>query len=404
VTKLAERMSRITTSPTMALAAKAARLRRQGVDVVDFGAGEPDFPTPEHVKAAARAAIDANFTKYTVSAGIPDLRAAIAERYHQDYGVTFGEAETIVSAGGKQALFNAMLALFGPGDEVITHAPYWPTIPEQIKIADATPVIVRTHAEDGFRIRPEAVLDAITPRTRGIVINSPCNPTGALMTEDDMAVIADEAARRGLWIVLDLCYENLIYEDDPHNLPRILFDRMQDRTVLCGSTSKAYAMTGWRCGWTVGPEPVIHACNDIQGHSTSNACSITQRAAVAALAGPQECVWDMLVEYRRRRDLVWDLLTSSGRLQCLKPKGAFYLFLDATGVLDPEALRTSADLARALLDDAKVALTPGEGFDAPGFLRISYATSEDQLREGCARIAQFIEALDRGRVPVDARR
>jgi aspartate aminotransferase len=401
---LAERMNRITTSPTMALAAKAARLRRQGVDIVDFGAGEPDFPTPEHVKAAARAAIEANFTKYTPSAGIPDLRAAICERYRLDYGISFGESETIVTAGGKQALFNAILALFGPGDEVVTHAPCWPTIPEQIKIAEARPVLVPTRAEDGFRIRPEAILRAITPRTRGIVINSPCNPTGALVSEDDLAIVAAEASRHGIWILLDLCYEQLIYEDVRHNLPRVLFEAMRDRTVLCGSASKSYAMTGWRCGWAVAPEPVVNACNDIQGHSTSNVCSITQRATVAALTGSQECVRQMLDEYRHRRDLIWELLTAGGRFRCLKPKGAFYLFVDVTDVLSPEGLRTSEDLARLLLDEAKVALTPGEGFDAPGFVRISYATSETHLREGARRIAQFIESRERDAVRAPAGR
>ena len=204
---LAERMSRITTSPTMALAATAARLKRQGIDVVDFGAGEPDFPTPEHVKNAARAAIDANFTESTPSAGISDLRAAIVDRYRQDYGVSFGKSEVITSAGGKQALFNAMLALFGQGDEVITHAPGWPTIVEQIKIAEADPVLVRTHAEDGFRIDPQAIIDAISPRTKGIVINSPCNPTGALMTEDARRRRRRGGQKRGIWIVADLCYE-----------------------------------------------------------------------------------------------------------------------------------------------------------------------------------------------------
>jgi aspartate aminotransferase len=400
---LAERMNRVTTSPTMALAAVAARLKRQGVDIVDLGAGEPDFPTPAHIKAAAHAAIDADFSKYTVVAGIPDLRVAINERYRRDYGIVVSEAETIVTAGGKQALFNAMLALFGPGDEVITHAPGWPTIVDQIKIADATPVIVRTHAEDGFRLHPEAVVAAMGPRTRGIVINSPCNPTGALVSEADLSVIADEAARRGIWILLDLCYENLIYEDVPHNLPKVLFDRMRDRAVLCGSASKAYAMTGWRCGWAIGPAAFVGGCNDLQGHSTSNVSSITQRAALAALTGSQDCVRDMLNEYRVRRDLVWGLLTAGGRFRCVKPQGAFYLFVDATDVLSPGGIRTTAALGKGLLEGARVALTPGEGFDAPGFLRISYATSEAQLREGVARINRFVDSVERGQIPAAAR-
>jgi aspartate aminotransferase len=375
----------------MRLAAEAARLRREGVDVVDLGAGEPDFPTPPHVKEAAHAAIDANRTKYTDNAGLPDLRAAIAARYREDYGLDVGPAETIVTAGGKQALFDAAMALFGPGDEVITHAPGWLTIPEQVKLAGADPVIVRTHAEDGFAVRADAVLAAIGPRTRGIVLNSPCNPTGALVREDDLAAMADEAARRGIWMVLDLCYERLIHDPVPHNLPRVLFERHRDRSVRCGSTSKAYAMTGWRCGWAVAPRAVIDACNAIQGHVTSNANSIAQHAALAALTGPQDCVTAMLDEYRRRRDLVWDLLARDGPLPCARPAGAFYLFLDAVDVLEASGLRTSSDLAAALLTEARVAVFPGEAFDAPGFLRLSYAASEAQLREGAARIRAFVD-------------
>lgn len=400
---LAERMGRVATSPTLKVAAEAEKLRRQGVDVVDFGAGEPDFPTPEHVKAAAHAAIDANFTKYTVNAGTADLRGAIVERYRHDYGIEVTEAETIVSAGGKQALFNAMLAIFNAGDEVITHSPGWPTIVEQIKLSEAVPVSVHARPEDGFAITAAPFIEAITPRTRGIVINSPCNPTGALMSEGEMRLLADEAARRDIWILVDLCYEKLIYDPVPHNLPKILFDRMRDRTILAGSASKAYAMTGWRCGWTIAPKPIADACNTIQSHSTSNVCSITQRAALAALTGPQDCVTTMLEEYRRRRDLTLGLLAANGRLRAASPQGAFYLFVDVGDLLSPLGVRTSGQLAQALLDEVRVALTAGEAFDAPGFVRISYATSEDRLREGVRRIDAFVAALDRGEVGAPAR-
>lgn len=392
---LADRTARISVSPTMKVAAEAMRLKAQGVDIIDLGAGEPDFPTPTHVSAAAHAAIDANFTKYTTNSGTDELKRAVCARYLADYGVEYTPAEAIITAGGKQALFNAAMCLFGPGDEVITHMPGWPTLVEQIKLAEATPVIVRTHAEDGFRLRAETILGAVTSRTRGIVINSPGNPTGALIDEADMAAIADEAARRGIWILLDLCYEKLIYDPTPHNLHRILVERMRDRTVLCGSASKAYAMTGWRCGWALGPAALVSACNALQSHSTSNVCSITQKAAAAALNGPQACVTAMLDEYRRRRDQLCEWLAAEPRLRFQKPAGAFYLFPDVSEFLSPDGIRTSADLAQALLDDARVAITPGEAFDAPGFIRLSYATSMEQLKRGSDRIIEFVRALEK---------
>ncbi|MBI3493903.1 MAG: aminotransferase class I/II-fold pyridoxal phosphate-dependent enzyme, partial [Acidobacteria bacterium] len=310
MTKLADRTRRIAGSPTMKVTATVDRLRREGVEVIDFGAGEPDFPTPDAIKAAAHAALDQNFTRYTPSSGIADLRRAIGDRYRADYGVDYTESEVIVTAGGKQALDNATLALFGPGDEVITHAPYWPTLTEQIKLADAAPVLVRTHAEEGFAIRANAILNAVTPKTRGILVNSPCNPTGALISEADLAAIADVALRQDIWIIVDLCYEKLIYDPVPHNLPRVLADRCRDLTVLCGSASKAYAMTGWRCGWAVGPANVIAAAGAIQSHTTSNVTSITQKAAVAALTGSQAPVRAMLDEYRTRRDQLHAWLTA----------------------------------------------------------------------------------------------
>jgi len=392
---LAQRTTRIAVSPTMKVAAEAMRLKAQGVDIVDLGAGEPDFPTPTHVSAAAHAAIDGHFTKYTTNSGTDELKQAVCARYRQDFGVEYTPAEAIITAGGKQALYNAAMCLFGPGDEVITHMPGWPTLVEQIKLSEATPVIVRTHAEDGFRLRAQTVLDALTSNTRGIVINSPGNPTGALIDEADLAAIADEAARRGIWILLDLCYEKLIYDTTPHNLPRVLAERMRDHTVLCGSASKAYAMTGWRCGWALAPAALVNACNALQSHSTSNVCSITQKAATAALTGPQKCVTDMLDEYRRRRDQLCEWLAAEPRLRLQKPAGAFYLFPDVSEFLSPDGIRTSAALAQALLDDARVAITAGEAFDAPGFIRLSYATSMDQLKRGSERIIEFVRALEK---------
>jgi aspartate aminotransferase len=387
-------MSRVQVSPTLKVAAEADRLRRQGVDVVDLGAGEPDFATPEHVKQAAHDALNSNFTKYTPTPGVMELREAIVQRYRADYGVDFKAEEVIVTAGAKQALYNTAMALFDPGDEVITHAPDWPSIPDQIKLADARPVIVQTHMEDGFKIHAEPIIEAITPRTKAILVNSPCNPTGALISEGEMAKLADAAASRGIWVIVDFTYEKLIYEPVAHNLIKVLFDRMRNRTVVCSAASKAYAMTGWRCGWAIAPKEVIAQCNVVQGHSTSNINSITQKAAIAALAGPQDGVTTMLNEYRRRRDAVHGWLTADPRIICVKPGGAFYLFPYIADLLSPSGIKSSAEFAEALLKEVAVAVTPGEGFDSPGFFRLSYATSIERLKEGCERIKTFVQQLE----------
>lgn len=377
-------------SPTMKGTMEAEKLRRQGIAVVDLGAGEPDFPTPAHITAAAHTALDRNFTKYTANAGVAELREAVAARYRLDYGVSYDAKDVILSAGGKQALYNTALALFGPGDEVITHAPGWPTLVEQIKLAGAKPVVVQTRAEKGFSIEADRLLEAVTPRTKGIIINSPGNPTGALISEADAAALADAASKHGFWIVVDLCYEKLIYDGQPHNIPKALSARAADRVVLTGSVSKAYAMTGWRCGWAIGPTAVVQACNAIQSHSTSNVNSITQMAAIAALTGPQECVAAMRAEYKQRRDQVMRWLAEDDRLACQAPPGAFYLFPSVLEFLSPAGVRTSQEVTDRLLAESHVIMTPGEAFDAPGFVRISYATSLETLREGITRLIAFL--------------
>jgi aspartate aminotransferase len=388
--RLADRTARIATSQTMKVTATVDRLRREGVEVIDFGAGEPDFGTPDFINAAAKQAIDEHFSKYTPVGGTAELKRAICARYRIDYGVEYQENQVIASAGGKQALFNTALALFGPADEVIVHAPYWPTLTEQVKLAEATPVVVQTKAEDGFAITARAILDAMTPRTRGIIVNSPCNPTGALISEGDLATIALEAARRGVWIVLDLCYEKLIYDPTPHNLPAILQKHCPELAVICGSASKAYAMTGWRCGWSIGPAAVIAAQGAIQSHATSNVSSITQKAVTAALTGSQEPVAVMLEEYRKRRDRLHGWLSADPRIRCVKPAGAFYMFPDLSEILASGGFASTTDFAEALLDESRVAVTPGEAYDAPGFVRMSYATSMNHLREGSRRLLEFI--------------
>ncbi len=386
---LAARMQHVAMSPTMKGTIAAEKLRREGVDVVDLGAGEPDFPTPAHICEAGHAAINAQRTKYTANMGTLDLRQAVAGRYRADYGVEYARDEIVITAGGKQALFHAAIGLFGPGDDVITHAPGWPTIAEQIKLAGAKPVIVQTRAEQGFVPTADLLLGALTPNTRGIVINSPGNPTGALLSEADARVIAAEAARRGLWVVLDLCYERLIYGGVPHNLPAIFGEVLRDRLVLAGSASKAYAMTGWRLGWAVGPKAFASSANALQSHTTSNASSISQYAAVAALNGPQQCVTDMLTVYQQRRDQVLEWLAEEPRFRCAVPQGAFYVFPDVGDFLTPSGLRTSLEFSDALLAEEHVVTTPGEAFDAPGFVRLSYATSLEHLREGLTRLIRF---------------
>jgi aspartate aminotransferase len=408
VSGLAGRLTGVSASGTMAAAAEAERLRRAGHDVVDLSAGEPDFPTPEHVKAAARAAIDADFTRYTAVGGVPELREAICARYAEDYGVRVTPAEVLVTAGGKQGLFNTALALLDPGDEVITHTPCWPTIPEQIRLMGARPVLIATRPGDGFAVEAAAILGAITPRTKAIVINSPCNPTGAVVDEQTVAAVAEAAARHGVWVIADLCYERLIYDAaEGHNLPRVLFDWNRDRTVLVGSASKAYAMTGWRCGWTIAPPALTAAMHLIQGQSTSNVSSITQKAALAALIGPQDAVSAMREQYRQRRDAIHAWVTAHPGIRCVKPRGAFYLFPDVSRLIPGSGLRSSADVARDLLEQEHVAVTAGEVFDAPGHLRLSYATSMDRLREGADRLlrraAAWQPAGDRDRTETGVR-
>ena len=390
--RLAERTSRIATSATMAVGAAVDKLRRAGVEVIDFGAGEPDFGTPDPIKAAAHKALDAEFTKYTPVPGIGELRKAVCDRYKTDYGVDYTESQVILTAGGKQALYNTALALFGPGDEVITHQPYWPTIVEQVKLADATPVAVMTSPNDGFAIHADRVLAAATPKTRGIIINSPCNPTGALISESEFRKIAEFAGKKEIWLVVDLCYEKLIYDRVAHNLPRIVAELCPESGVICGSASKAYAMTGWRCGWTIGPAKMIAAENAIQSHATSNVNSITQKAVVEALSGVQTPVKTMLDEYRIRRDNLYGWLTADPRIKCQKPAGAFYMFPDISEAMAACGFKTSIEFAQALLDDQRVAVTPGEAFDSPGFVRMSYATSMDNLKEGSRRLVEFVHA------------
>jgi aspartate aminotransferase len=378
----------------MAITAEVERLRSNGEVVVDLSTGEPDFTTPDHVKIAAKMAIDANFTKYTTSRGIPELRDAVCVRYREDYGINVQSNEVLITAGGKQALFNAALALFDSGDEVITHAPYWPTLPEQVRLAGAKPVIVSTSTDKDFMVDGAEIISAITPRTRAIIINSPGNPTGATISESAATLIAKTAAAHGIWILADLCYEQIIYDDIPHNLPEILLSYNSERTVLVGSASKSYAMTGWRCGWSIAPSRVTSAMNAIQSQATSHVTSIVQKAALEAISGPQNTVNMMRDEYRVRRDRMHEWLTTHPSIQFTRPAGAFYMFPNIKALLSASGVSSSIAFTQRLLDEERVAVTPGEVFGAPGHIRICYATSLGLLRKGADRILRFANALE----------
>ncbi len=389
---ISQRIGRVKPSQTQEVTLAAQRLRQQGISVIDLGAGEPDFQTPAHIGQAGIDAIHAGFTKYTANAGIQELKDAVAERYRSDYDVRYQADEAMICAGGKQALFNVAMALFDVGDEIITHAPVWPTIPEQIKLAGATPVFVRTYADERFQLAAERVLDAITPRTRAIVLNSPSNPTGALIAEEELELIVQETEKAGIWLVLDLCYEHLLHDDTvSHNLPMVV-EKARDRAVLIGSASKTYAMTGWRCGWLLGPQEIVSACSTIQSHATSNVSSVTQLAVLAALRDGGGCVDEMRTAYRERRDRFVALLSEEPGILVNLPDGAFYVFPDISEFLGTDTVRTSVDFAKRLLEDSHVAVTPGEAFDAPGYVRISYAASMDDLTVGAKRICEFARA------------
>lgn len=385
----ADRVFQVSSSQTQAVTAAAAKLREQGVDVIDLGAGEPDFRTPTHIGDAAINAVREGFTKYTLNSGIKELRRAICSWYERRYDVSFSLAQCLVCAGGKQGLFNTAMCLFRQGDEVITHSPAWPSIVEQIKLFNASPVLVRTSPEAKFKVDASSILDAVTENTRAIILNSPCNPTGAVISEATVETIAKETQGAGIWLVLDLCYEQLIYGDQTHNLPLKLASYAPERSVLIGSASKSYAMTGWRCGWILGPKALITHANAIQSHSTSNVSSITQRAALAALTGGDSSVGAMRKEYEDRRGLLLDALQKEPRYRIVAPDGAFYLFPDITDFFSIDALRTSAEFATQLLEKEHVAVTPGEAFDAPGYLRLSFAASKTELLEASKRLLSF---------------
>ncbi len=393
--KLAERMKLIKPSATLGMAAEAAALRAQGRDIVDLSAGEPDFDTPEHIKAAARDALARGLTKYTPVGGLEVLKDAIIEKLKRENGLVYGRTEVMASCGGKHALFNAMLALFEAGDEVILPAPYWVSYPEMLALAGAVTKVVETSPGRGFRMSPAEFEAAIGARTRAVLINSPSNPTGAVYDAEELRAIGEIAHRRGLLVVTDDIYENLTSKRIPHI--GALVPALRPQLLIINAVSKSYAMTGWRIGYAAAPADPIKAMTTLQSQSTSSPTSIAQAAAAAALTGPQECVVEMAREFALRRDLVVRLLQAIPGVVTTVPEGAFYVFPDVSahfGKQGPDGpIRGAHDLAMYLLRHTGVATVPGEGFGAPRHIRISYATSRAALEDGIARIARALANL-----------
>jgi aspartate aminotransferase len=379
----------ISESSTMKVAADADRLRREGADVVDFSAGEPDFPTPENVKRAAIDALDRNFTKYTAVGGLLELKEAICERHKADYGTGYTAKECIVTVGGKHAIFNLMQALVDPGDEVIIPVPYWVTYKDVVNYAGGRCVFIDTDEQEGFRLSASMVERHLTAKTRIIMINSPSNPSGAVFARAELERIAQIAKERGIWVMTDECYHRFLYEGEPYSMAA--FPRMKETVIVAGSLSKTYAMTGWRVGFLLAPAPVIAGITKLQSHSTSNVTSIAQKAAIEAQRGPQDSVVAMLAEYRKRRDYVVARLRQMPGVRANEPQGAFYAYPNISAAFR-DGITNSLQFAEKLLAEEFVAVVPGEAFGTGEHVRLSYATSMKELERGLDRLGRFIAA------------
>jgi aspartate aminotransferase len=386
-----DRIGRIEISATMAVTAEAAKLRAQGAKLVDFGAGEPHFATPQHIKDAAIAAIQANFTRYTVVSGIPDLRQAIIERHTADFGSTYTPDEAIFTTGGKLALFNAIQVLVDHGDEVILPVPYWVSFKDIVQYAGGKVVYFETSEAENFRVTADAIEAAITPKTKAIILNSPSNPSGAVVSPADLERIVRLAHERGIWLLLDECYVYLQYTGAL--VSGGSFTDCKDHVVVLGSLSKTYAMTGWRAGYALAPKPVITAMTKLQSQSTSSTASFVQKAAVAALRGPQECVAEMRADYLTLRDETLGRLKEIPGITCTVPEGAFYVYPNVSAYLGNAGVPTAMELSRRLLNEAHVVTVPGEAFGTDHHIRLSYATSHADVEEGLNRMKTFFAKL-----------
>ncbi|HLG16658.1 MAG TPA: pyridoxal phosphate-dependent aminotransferase [Blastocatellia bacterium] len=372
-------------SSTLSVLMEAERLRAEGADLVDLGAGEPDFPTPRDIKYAAEQAIEQNFTRYTATSGITPLKQAIVGMIQRDFGAVYKPSEVLVTVGGKQALFNAMATLLNPGDDVLIPAPYWVTFPEIVKFLRGNSVFIDTEPNE-FVLTAEMVRQSITPRTRLLIINSPNNPTGRVIPPAEFQKIVEAAVERDIWVISDECYLYFAYPPAAAFTAGQLPAELRERVMVCGSFSKSHAMTGWRIGYALGPEPWIRAMLKVQSHSTSNATSISQKAAVQAATGPLDSLRFMLAEYKRRRDWLVPALNEIEGIECTMPEGAFYALPDVRGLLGGR-VKTSGEFANLLLDEELVVVTAGSGFGIEGYVRISYANSLEAIRKGVQRIA-----------------
>jgi aspartate aminotransferase len=396
--RISQRIGAIAESATLAIDAKAKALRAAGRDVIGFGAGEPDFPTPAHVvEAAAAACRDPRWHRYTPTAGLPELREAIAAKTERDSGYRVSADQVLVTNGGKQAVYNTCATLLDPGDEVLLPAPYWVTYPEAVALAGGRTVVVPTDEASGFRVSVEQLEAARTPRTKLLIFVSPSNPTGAVYPPEEVAAIGRWCARTGLWVMTDEIYEHLVYGGARFSSMPVLVPELADRCVVVNGVAKTYAMTGWRVGWMIGPPDVIAAATNLQSHSTSNVANVSQVAALAAVSGDLAAVAEMRAAFDRRRRTMHRLLSESPGVSCLEPQGAFYAFPSFAGALG-RPLRgrtptTTLELAELILEEVGVAIVPGEAFGAPGYARLSYALSDDDLVEGVTRIAKLLAEL-----------
>lgn len=388
MTQLAARSTSLTPSLTLSIDSKAKAMKAEGQEVYSFAAGEPDFDTPEHIKAAAMAALETGFTKYTPSSGIPELRQAIADKLRADNGLDYGPGQIVVSNGAKHSCLNAILATCGPGDEVIIPAPYWLSYPEMVRIADADPVIVRTSQANGWKLTPDEFWSAMSPSTKMIILNTPGNPTGAVYTREELEALAEVALEEDILILSDEIYEKLVYEDATHVSIGSLSKEIKDLTVTVNGFSKSYAMTGWRLGYLAAPEPIAKAIDSIQSHSTSNPCSFAQKGALAAIKGDQSPVTDMREEFDMRREYMFDRLSKIANLSVVKPMGAFYALANISAMN-----LTSQNFADRLLSKAGVAVVPGIAFGDDATIRLSYATSLDVIKKGLDRFEEFCTTL-----------